>query len=203
MLSTPSWFGNLISALLRGGIKTVVTGQVVPSESEVEGGFAPSTKEDQAPAIYQGRIGTDVLYTGNMALYRHALTDVGLFDERLGPGTTFPSAEDNDLGFRLLETSYRILYVPEAMLYHRAWRSNQEYTALRWRYGRGQGAYFAKYFSLRDPYMVKRMWVGIFQHIYCALCLVRRQRQQAYGNMIYTLGLLSGAAQWLVTQRRK
>ena len=97
--------------------------------------FAPSTKVDTAPAVYHGRLHEDVLYTGNMAMDRSAARAVGVFDERLGPGTSFPSAEDNDFGFRLLEAGYRIVYVPEALLYHRAWRSERDYVRLRWSYG--------------------------------------------------------------------
>ena len=74
----------------------------------------PAFVSSTVPAVYEGRIGTDVLAGGHMATFRSLLRTVGGFDERLGPGLNFPAAEDNDLGFRMLETGYRILYVPEA-----------------------------------------------------------------------------------------
>jgi glycosyltransferase involved in cell wall biosynthesis len=86
MIAPSDWFGTLVLALIRLGHRGVVTGQVAPAAA---GGFAPSTKVDPTPALYEGRTGTDILYTGNMALYRATFIEVGGFDERLGPGTAF------------------------------------------------------------------------------------------------------------------
>ena len=52
---------------------------------------------------------------------------VGGFDARLGAGSRFPAADDNDLGFRLLKAGYEIVYAPEPVVYHRAWRPASEY----------------------------------------------------------------------------
>jgi GT2 family glycosyltransferase len=199
--ATLTWFGTLVRTLVNAGPRTVVTGRVLPAAAELPGGFAPSTKTSEAPVVYTGRIGKDVLYPMNMALYRSAIPEVGGFDERLGPGTPFPAAEDNDLGFRLLEAGYRILYVPEAVLYHRAWRSEKDYVPLRWSYGRGQGAYYAKYLSLRDRYMLGRMARGLLGHLYQGACQARWQRRRAYGHLAYVLAVLSGAGEWLLKQR--
>ena len=194
ILVTPTWFGSLVRSLINAGTRAVVTGRVLPATAETSSNFAPSTKSDEVAATYEGRIGIDVLFPMNMAMYSSAIDEIGKFDECLGPGTCFPAAEDNDLGFRLLEAKYRIIYVPEAILYHRAWRTDQDYIPLRWSYGRGQGAYYAKYLSLKDRYMLWR--------IIQATRLVRHQRRFAYSHAIFVLGLLSGAAQWLLTQRR-
>jgi GT2 family glycosyltransferase len=202
VMVTPAWFGSLTRALLKAGAKDVVTGQVRPAEAEMPDGFAPSTKVSESPAVYVGRVGTDVLYTNNMAILRSTIDDVGDFDIRLGPGAPFSNAEDNDLGFRLLEAGYRIVYVPEAVVYHRAWRSKRDYLPLRWSYGRGQGAYYAKHLSLRDHYMLRRMVRHIGRYV---LGFPRRlwgQRHLAYGDVVFVLGLLSGASEWLLTQRK-
>jgi GT2 family glycosyltransferase len=203
IVAPPAWYGALIAALAAAGPRSVVTGQVLPMPQAGAGGFAPSTKSDPRPAVYAGRIGIDVLFPMNMALERSAITDVGAFDERLGPGTPFPAAEDNDFGHRLLEAGYRICYVPTASLYHRAWRQPQDYLPLRWSYGRGQGAYYAKYFDLRDRYMLRRMAINFKNHCLEGLRQLRRQRREAYGSAIYNLGLLSGAAQWLLMYRAR
>jgi GT2 family glycosyltransferase len=194
----PSWYGELIAALCAAGPRSVVTGQVLPTPDAGAGGFAPSTKVDSTPAVYAGRIGIDVLFPMNMAMERAALAAVGGFDERLGPGTPFPAAEDNDFGYRLLEAGYRICYVPTAALYHRAWRQPRDYLPLRWNYGRGQGAYYAKYLDLHDRYMLRRMAANFKNHCLEGLRQIRSQRHRAYGCAIYNLGLLSGAAQWLL-----
>ena len=128
---------------------------------------------------------------------------VGQFDERLGPGTPFPAAEDNDLGFRILEAGYRIIYEPRAVLYHRAWRTERDYVRLRWSYGRGQGGYYAKHASLKDRYMLERM----VRDILCRLGqaprrLWRKQPDKIVSDGLYVLGVVSGAIEWLWTQRR-
>jgi hypothetical protein len=87
------------------------------------------------------------------------------------------------------------------VLYHRAWRNPEAYLPLRWNYGRGQGAYYAKYLSLRDRHMLRRLILGIKDHSIHFLHRVRRERREAYGEALYALGLFCGAAKWLATQR--
>lgn len=203
VLVSPTWVGTIVRALVEAGQRSVVTGQVLPSEPETSGAFAPSTTADLIPAVYEGRINKDVLFAQNMAMYRFVVEEVGYFDKSLGPGTPFPGAEDNDFGLRLLEAGYRISYVPQAVVYHRAWRSKSSYIPLHWNYGRGQGAYYAKYLSLQDRYMLQRMIRDILYH----LCqpprrLWRRQPHWILSDAVYVLGILSGATEWLWTQRR-
>lgn len=202
MLAVPTWFGALIRALLDAGPKSVVTGQVRPAATEVPGGFVPSTKIDEVPAVYEGRTDRDVLYMGNMAMYRSAIDDIGVFDERLGAGAPFPSAEDNDFGFRLLEAGYRIIYVPQAVLYHRAWRAERDYLRLRWNYGVGRGAVYAKHLSLRDRYMLRRIIDDTKAHIFLFLGRFRHERRRAYGDLALIAGILFGVVKWLLTQRK-
>ncbi len=201
VLVAPTWFGTLVRALVGAGERTVVTGQVQASAAEAPGGFAPSSRTEDTPRAFVGRVGRDVLYTGNMALFRSAIDAVGGFDERLGPGTRFPAAEDNDLGFRLLEAGYRILYVPNAVVCHRAWRAERELVGLRWRYGRGQGAYFAKHLSLRDPYMMGRLVRHCGRHLARSARGAIRGAPRARGELAYVAGLLVGAVQWIGTAR--
>ncbi len=201
VLVTPTWFGNLVRALLDAGPQSVVTGRVLPGDAETSRGFVPSTKTDELPSIYEGRIGKDVLFSNNMALYRSAIDTVGDFDVWLGAGTLFSNAEDNDLGFRLLEAGYRIIYAPDAMLYHRAWRSERDYLPLHWSYGRGQGAYYAKHLRRSDRYMLHRLWRDVLDYTVQGAYHVRRQPRKACGNAVYVLGLLSGVAQWMLAQR--
>jgi GT2 family glycosyltransferase len=201
--ATRTWFRSLVQSLLASGPKAVVTGQVLTADADGPGAFAPSTTDDPVRKDYAGRVEKDVLFSGNMALYRSALEQVGGFDECLGPGTVFAAAEDNDLGFRLLEAGYQIRYVPEAMLYHRAWRSERDYLPLRWNYARGQGAFYAKHVSLNDRYMLARMLRHLQSHATGFVGRMGHDRLQAYGDAVYMVGLVTGAAQWLLTQRSR
>jgi GT2 family glycosyltransferase len=200
LLVAPDWFGTLVRALVGAGPRAVVTGQVRPTEPETPGGFAPSTIVQERPAVYAGRRHFGALFPNNMAMRRSAFEEVGLFDERLGVGSTYPSSEDNDLSFRLLEAGYRIVYVPEAVVHHRAWRGRADYLPLRWRYGQGRGAYYAKHLRLRDPFMLGCLGRDTLGHALHAARLGRRPHLAA-AEVVFVAGLLAGAIQWVLTEK--
>lgn len=197
MLVTPTWFGTIIRTLLSFGSEGVVTGQVLASKEDGKG-FAPSIRQDHESVIYQGRVNRDVLFTGNMATYRSVFEHIGGFDSRLGPGTCYPAAEDNDFAFRLLEAGYSIVYDPHATVYHRVWRSKEQSLWLSWNYGCGQGAFYAKYFSLKDPHTIRRMARNVSGYLSRFPYRLLRQRAQAYQDILYVGGLLYGAARWRI-----
>jgi O-antigen biosynthesis protein len=203
MLVESAWFGSLIRALLNAGERAVVTGRVLPTVAEVPGGFVPTFMPSQVPAVYEGRIGTDVLAGGHMAARRSIFDAVGGFDERLGAGADFPAADDNDLGFRLLEAGYRIIYAPEAVLYHRAWRGKGEYMAMRWSYGRGKGGYYGKYLGRKDGLMLCRMSRDILHRVFRFPLLVWLDPRRACGDLVYIAGILSGTTRWTLTQLKE
>jgi GT2 family glycosyltransferase len=196
------WYEKLISAISASSDRNIVTGQVLAAEPEITGGFAPSLTADTKPAVYEGRGCWDILFTGNMAISREVVEQVGLFDDELGAGAKFPSAEDNDYCFRLLEAGYRIYYVPGAIVYHRSWRPKRDYLPLRWRYGLGQGAFYAKYVSFRDRYMLGRMCKDLVTRIALFPWRIFRDRQRASGDIAFVAGLLTGAIRWAATRRR-
>jgi GT2 family glycosyltransferase len=197
-----NWLGTFVRALVQAAPRTVVTGRVLATHPEVPRGFAPTLAVREDSAIYQGRIGTEVLAGGHMAAHRSAFDEVGGFDERLGAGSAFPAADDNDLGFRLLEAGYRIAYVPEAIVYHRAWRAEADYLPMRWNYGLGKGGYYAKYLSFKDRYMLRRMLYDIGHRVYQLPTRLRHNRRLVYGDPAYILGIVVGATRWLLTHRR-
>jgi len=194
------WFGNLVSALMnvRDG---VVTGQVQAAEPEsLSSSFAPSLTTESVARVYQGRLWTDVLFAGNMAAWRSVLTKTGPFDEHFGAGARFRSAEDNDFGFRLLESGYRIHYVPEAIVYHRCWRPQSAYRSVRWSYGFGQGAFYAKHARLNDRHMLWRMSKDVIRRTVRLPWLLIRNMHLAGGEAVFVAGLLSGAVCWQLTR---
>ncbi len=201
VLVDPGWFAVMVNALCAAGKKSAMSGRVLPFLLGEKGYFVPAIKEQKAAEIYRGRIGKDVLYGNNFSLFRTAVDEIGFFDERLGVGTHFPGADDNDFGYRLLEAGYSIIYEPEAIVYHRAWRSKDDFLPLRWGYGLARGAFYAKYLSLRDRYMLKRMVQDIRRHLLTLPVLFRLDRTKAYGHIMLASGILVGAARWLWTQR--
>jgi GT2 family glycosyltransferase len=182
-----AWLVRLVDALVGATPRTVVTGAVLASP---ESGPAPSVTSLTEETVFSGRPFLDPLFSNNMALRRDAFDDVGLFDERLGGGAPFPAAEDNDLGYRLLEAGYQVRFVPDAIVWHLgAWRDRPR-RALDWAYGRGQGGYYAKHLRLRDRYMLRRFWRNVTER-------VRRPRREG----VYLVAMLLGAADWTVRYR--
>jgi GT2 family glycosyltransferase len=201
MIAPADWFATLARALLRGGADVVVTGKVLATQPEALGGFAPSVIQSDESKVYKGRTPADVLYTGNMAIYRALLERMGGFDKRLGPGTPFPAAEDNDLGFRLLEMGFQIHYEPRALLYHRSWRAGEEYLQCRWRYNVGQGAFYAKHLSLTDRFMLKRMLRHLQRRIKDSCWIVFVKRRNPSVQLVSAAGLIYGALRWTMAHR--
>ena len=199
----PDWFGRMLRAALQAGPRAVTTGRVVAGNAERPGAFAPSLSLSDEPALHRGRVGRDVLLPLNMAMHRDVLADVGDFDARLGAGSHFPSSEDNDLGYRVLEAGYMIGYDPSIVVVHRAWRAPGALLPLRWSYGRGQGAYFAKHASLRDRYMLRRLWADVRRHIRRAPRRALAHPRDGAADLVYSAALLAGAAEWLITRPRR
>jgi GT2 family glycosyltransferase len=196
----PDWLKALVHTLERTDEPVAVTGQVL-EQRDPNGGFAPSTKVEPEAASYRGRVRADVLFTGNMGIRRSLLAELGWFDERLGAGGRFPAAADNDFGFRLLEAGCVIVYEPRAVVAHVAWRDQQEARRLRWRYGVGQGGFYAKHLQLRDPFILRRMIGDATRRVARLPVLALRNRQRAIGDVIYLAGVATGTTRWLLTVR--
>jgi GT2 family glycosyltransferase len=195
MLVDEAWLGTLAAALRRLGPRWIVTGQV--RELQGDGAFAPSASPDSTRREYRGRQLLDPLYAGNMGFHRSVVTEIGPFDERLGAGSGFPAAEDNDFGYRFLRAGGAIAYVPSAVANHRAWRGQSDYLPLRRAYGRGQGAFYAKHLLSGDLYSARRyLWILA----YYGKRFPRRVREQpwrARGDLAYVGGLIAGTAAWM------
>jgi len=197
---TRDWFAVLRAALVEGGPMTVVTGRILAGD-EAQSGFAPTLQVSKEATEYRGRIPFDVLKPLNMGLFRSTALTVGGFDERLGPGTPFPGAEDSDFGFRLLDQGYTIRYVPEALLYHRAWRPWREYLPLRWRYGVAQGAFYAKHLSVRDSHMLRRISSDLRHRARRFVQRFPREGVRALRDPVFVAGNLFGALRWWAQHR--
>ncbi len=201
VLVEPSWLRDLTRCLIEGGRSRVVTGSVLAGDAERPNAFAPSLKTGTHRLVFRGRPGDDHLSPCNMGIWRVAFEDVGLFDTRLGAGSRWPSSEDNDLCYRLLEAGYEIEYVPHVRAVHRAWRGPEALVPLAWAYGRGQGAYWAKHISFEDPYMFGRAVRDLRRHAWRAVVTARRDPRAATADCMYVAGLVAGASTWLLSER--
>jgi len=189
------WLRNLLRAFGPPDSRTVVTGKVIAGPAEVPDAEAPSLSALDKPRVSAGRINADPLAGPNWACARAALLDVGPFDERLGAGGPYYSAEDNDIGYRLLEAGHEIAYLDDAVVVHRAWRRGDDLLRIEWTYGIGQGAFYAKHLS-RDGWMFKRLVSELRNRL-----PVKPGRRK--GDAVYLAGLLYGLSRWLVFERRR
>lgn len=197
----PDWLGTLIQALIAHGPEAVVTGRVLASSEGRTGGYAPALKTEPEAAVYSDARGIGMLKPLNMGLYRSLFWQLGGFDVRLGPGTGFPGAEDSDLGFRVLKRGNPIVYVPEAVVYHRAWRREWDYLPLRWHYGVAQGGFYAKHFKWRDTWLTRHIAGDLRRRLGRFPRRMRVEPHRALGDPLFLLGNLAGAARWLLARR--
>lgn len=183
------WLAKLVEPLLAAPPRTATTGGVLPATTD---GHIPSLTQRAEPEVFSGRPFCDPLFSNNMALRRQAFDDVGGFDERFGAGAPFSNAEDNDLGYRLLEAGYEIVFVPDAILYHRGARRGRALARLDYSYGRGQGAFYAKHMSWSDLHMLRRMGRNTRYRLR-RLAPAMRGDRGALREAIYLAGLVTGA----------
>jgi GT2 family glycosyltransferase len=204
MLAQPEWLQRLLEGYAGGGSRTVATGRVLASAPEGGGRQLPPAAlfAHAAPATYRGRQPLDRVPGANVALPRALALGLGGFDERFGAGARFASAEDNDMGFRLLEAGCEVRHVPEATVLHQAWRSWTDLARLRWSYGRGKGAFYAKHASLRDRHMLGRMATDARMRVRSALGSLPSSPMTSTGQLVYLAGLVSGALEWWIRESR-
>jgi len=195
MIADARWLQSLVNTLFHARPNDVVTGRVLAGCVEIAGAFVPATVDATRPGVYIGRLSRDVLAGGNMAIRRTAFLSSGGFDTRLGPGSRFPAAEDNDFGFRVLEQGGRILYEPAAVLYHRAWRAPAAFLPLRFAYGRGKGGFYAKHLHIRDTHMLRRLIVDLARRPVRAARFALHPRR-GLGELAYGMGMLRGLVEW-------
>src|SRR5437868_5817898 len=199
MRVTRGWLRALAEPVLSES-RLVTTGSV-ERDPEDAGGIVPALVLEPEPAVHTARGPRDVLAGGNMAMRASDLEALGGFDERLGPGSHFPAAEDNDLGLRLLTSGYTIRYEPAALVYHRAWRRSASYPVVRWRYGRGKGAFYAKNSSPGDRHGRQRAAADLGARAR-RLPKVLHRPIYAAGEVLYAAGVVVGGVEWLLRERR-
>lgn len=198
MLADRRWYGSFVRALADAAPKTVVTGAVQLPPGERLRSFSPATQAHPAGAVFEGSLERDVLAGGHMGISRSDLEEIGGFDPRLGAGAAYPAAEDNDLGFRLLAAGYRIAYVADAVLYHRAWRPGWRYPLVRFAYGRGKGGYYAKHSAQLRRRAVRDVTSRVRRF---PRQLIRRPVLAA-GDLAYVAGILVGSTRWWLREGR-
>ena len=140
-----------------------VTGRVLPLDAVGARTFAVSSRISEVRQEFTGQaLPWEVGSGNNFAARREALMRVDGCDERLGPGSPAQGGVDMDLFHRLLRTGSRILYEPDAIVYHER-QTREERKARRPMYGRGMGAAIALWHREgdRSSAFVLRQWTRL------------------------------------------
>jgi GT2 family glycosyltransferase len=188
------WLREVRAAADAAPPRTVITGTVVAGTDD---GFVPSVSRATERQVHRGRyVGGEPFLMNNVAIPRCAFDEVGVFDERLGVGARwFQAAGDNDLCFRLMEAGYAVEFVPSVTVAHVGARRGRQLLALEWRYGVGQGAFYAKHVHWSDRHMLHRLRFDLARQGKRVSGIVRGDRGsvvQAVRSAVHCAGLLVG-----------
>jgi GT2 family glycosyltransferase len=131
----------------------------------------------------------------NMSFRREAYDWIGGFDEEMGPGTRLIAAEDLDLLYRLLRAGGKVVYQPEAIIYHDQWRSRSEARRRRGEYAQGTAAFLLKHaLAYRDSYALRmlptRLWEDV--SLLALIGLKKRNLELELVSLYQAWGLITG-----------
>jgi GT2 family glycosyltransferase len=196
------WIGALTAPLrngeAEGAVGRILPDRPVPGAEETTSFYLPKGPRQFGRRTHPWRVGGG----GNFAVARKVLANAGEYDERFGPGAELESAEDMDMVHRLLRSGARIVYVPEATVFHKSWRTERQSRLLSRAYGVGAGAYFTKYLLKGDLLsgwrFVQRFGIR-WAHLLRALA--RGDRRGVREQAVYLVALFRGAGRFLVVRR--
>lgn len=150
------WLEDLQAELARRGDVDALFGELRPSADIGSSAIPVSLFTLEEPKVWTAPTYPDeVGFSAHMVIRRSVLERIGGFDERLGPGTRFFSAEDMDLNYRLLQGGHRVVSTPAVWALHHQWRGAEDLPELYYRYGVGQAAFCAKHLRRGDTFAAR------------------------------------------------
>ena len=87
-----------------------------------------------------------------MMFRKNIFQKIGLFDPKLGRGTPLETGEEIDMYYRILKKGFKIIYEPNAIVYHRHRQTVSEILKASYTAGLGVSAFIFKHY--KDPYML-------------------------------------------------
>jgi GT2 family glycosyltransferase len=184
----PLWLQLIVELFAASPEAGAVCGRAVsPSGERLLGGERP-------PGVYRWPTSPFGLGAGlNMAFRREALNAAGPFDEELGAGARFPSAEDTDMLYRVMRAGWSVVCSDEPIVIHHKWRSRRDELRLHYAYGLGVGAQTAKHVAAGDR-EAARIGLRLQLHLPRTLLLLRPR----YGlrHLLFSIGMAVGFGRW-------
>lgn len=150
------WVPALCRALEGEGV-WAATGRILPYGLK-EGHVAVAVRERTEPMTARGYRYPFLLGSGNnMGFRRSVLHDVGGFLEDLGAGTPACSCEEVEVFLKILEAGGTIVYAPDAVVYHDAWRTPEEVVEIKRGYFFGAAYFLVRGVRQGDRYALRTL----------------------------------------------
>ncbi len=204
----PDWLRRAVAVLEEEPQAGIIFGAVAAEQHDWRRTFVPSFSPSRyrrlrgrlAPLRLQGVMGA------NMVIRRAVFERVGGFDECLGTGCRFRSAEDLDLAYRALRAGFAVVLDPVSSIVHWGGRDYTDGSGQQLirnsRYG--VGAYLVKHLRCGDPFAALALAAEGFKGVSHSLSnVIRHRRLTGAGHVLYLmLGTLVGFRQPLDRRRR-
>jgi glycosyltransferase involved in cell wall biosynthesis len=144
------WLLEISRAFEADSRLALVFGNVAPGHHDRSAGFIPGYVRE---GTFHARSLADKHRVEGigacMALQRGVWSELGGFDEMLGVGSPFRSAEDLDFALRVLQSGHAVLETDRVQVVHQGWRAIGEKDRLGHDYLYGIGAVYVKHLKCR------------------------------------------------------
>lgn len=182
----PEWLARIVKMFEAHPAAGAVCGRAVNSSGDlIVGGDAAEVSWPANPF----KVGSGF----NMAFRMSALTEVGGFDEDLGAGARFRSAEDTDMLYRMLRARWTVVCSDNITVTHHDWRTRSQDRRLHFGYGLGVGAQTAKHVRARDRAAARVAFGHVASHMaWLVRSLGRRRMRAAVLQVCYLTGFMTG-----------
>ena len=154
---------------------------------------AAAVRETLASA---GQVLSGLVIGANMAFGRGVVDRIGLFDVRLGAGTSVHAAEDTDFVYRALVAGISVTYEPSLVVYHDHGRTGaRELIRLHRGYAMGGGAMMMKHLLRGRTDLIRPIY-------WDSRSAVRgwRTHPARWRSPLSKLGYVAGAIQFLIQE---
>lgn len=160
------WLAGIVAEFEANPRVAFIGGTLEPAPFEPGTGYIPTFCPEERVVVTQPWPPTPC-FGASMALRGAVLDQVGLFDELMGPGTTYSCMEEQDLCHRVLLAGHQALIAPELRVVHYGFRSNAQVPTIWMRDSRGVGGMIAKEMHYQPLHALHWLlswwgyWIGI------------------------------------------
>lgn len=197
------WLEAMLAAWKGGWNRgpVLLTGPIHPPEGVANAVAVPGVRTGDERRVWRmpPRRG-DVLFGGHFGGPRGVYDRVGVppFDERFGPGATFPGAGDEEFAIRLLRAAVPVVFEPSVRAVHVA--RHGEWVRSQFTHCQGTGALYMLRLASSEPAVWRSIWSTVWSLAGKGVRSASRLRlNEAAGRFAALAGMAFGAARWWVT----